>query len=358
MSLIYRLAIVLSASAAIQSVCAEEFSWQLAGGFQSGELPDTEIDTATLQATWFASPVDDELGPYAVSPFLSRNSSITFAAEMVESRTQISFTPPFGSTVETSEISDESAVYSLAGRHVWRNSGWYLGAGLQRYDLTDSDSTLVSVDRKADGYSLTGGKYLGPSTALEVSFDSVRRTTDYTLRPCPPTSFCPPNSIAVDSKIETENVRVAVTHVGGGTRLRYSLSGAIVETDSTFSLLSEPVVADPGTFNPRFPSGFPGGGVVVVAIPAYVPGFTTISIGAQREYSIAGTLYPTDRLGARIGFSKFTDAGALDDRYEIAATWFFKRKVAVEFAIARTNQRFLSSSVEQDEARVRLIGRL
>jgi hypothetical protein len=76
-------------------------------------------------------------------------------------------------------------------------------------------------------------------------------------------------------------------------------------------------------------------------------------------YSVAGELFPTNRLGVRVGYSR-PDTDFLDsDGFDVAATWFFKPRIAVQFSLARTS--FGGGPVgvgDVDSAGVRFFGRL
>lgn len=122
-------------------------SWQVSGSGHRADLPGgTEIDTTLLEATYFFRPVDDAVGPYATTPSLSRSSHVTATVQRIKSKQVISY------------------VYPLSGLRVSSES---------------SDKTSSSeIDADKDGYALFGGKYLGPSTALELMANSTRQTTN------------------------------------------------------------------------------------------------------------------------------------------------------------------------------------
>ena len=65
----------------------------------------------------------------------------------------------------------------------------------------------------------------------------------------------------------------------------------------------------------------------------------------------------TRALWDRLSLGYTESAGHPQLRAEIAVTWFFRRSIAAEVAIAQTDIG-LASGIEQDEVRIRLIGRL
>jgi hypothetical protein len=82
---------------------------------------------------------------------------------------------------------------------------------------------------------------------------------------------------------------------------------------------------------------------------------------SRRAYAVAGELFPTNRLGVRIGY-RTSDVEGFDDdidAYDVAATWFFKPRVAIELSLGRvTVSGVPSSSDESESAAIRFIGRL
>ena len=75
-------------------------------------------------------------------------------------------------------------------------------------------------------------------------------------------------------------------------------------------------------------------------------------------YSIGGELFPTDRLGFRIGLARSDGDFVDDESYDLAATWFFTRAAAVQFVVARTESQLASLRRDIDTAELRLFGRL
>jgi hypothetical protein len=79
---------------------------------------------------------------------------------------------------------------------------------------------------------------------------------------------------------------------------------------------------------------------------------------AVRQYSVAAELFPTDRLGLRVGYSR-PDSDFDFDSYDVAATWFFKPRVAVQFGLSRATLDTAPPDLRHsDNVGVRFIGRL
>jgi hypothetical protein len=338
------------------SVSAEEFSWQLAGSYEKADtLTDLEIDTTTLEVTHFFRPVDDEIGPLALAPFLSRSSRITAVAQRSEEEGQvqgISYIAGVGGATVLSRRTDVSNVYAVSGRHVWQSSGWYVGGAIESYDLRNQTSNTVDISNDKDGYVLLGGKYFGRSTALELTAQSSQSTTDIVQKACPPIFACP---FVLGYRIDTDDLGVSVLHVGGRGGLRYAVSGSVVTSDTTIEVRP---TAGPAAFTS------PSAGVPAYPAPGTLVGTyqavdSAISFGTIRAYSVGGEIFPTTRLGVSLGYSDISGDTPLEERYEAATTWFFKRKIAVEFAVARAKLRFgLGGALDADQALIRFIGRL
>jgi hypothetical protein len=104
------------------------------------------------------------------------------------------------------------------------------------------------------------------------------------------------------------------------------------------------------------PSGFRAvGPLALIAAPFTGP----LPIPDEREtYSIGGELFPTERLGLRIGLAR-SDSDFFDEEsYDVTATWFLTRAMAVQFVLARTESERFTLQRDVDSAELRLFGRL
>ena len=343
--------LLLTTSAA----CAEDFSWQIAGGQLINELQGgSKTDTSSVEATYFFNGVDDELGPRALAPFLSRSSSVSPSFSRIQTHQRVAFTIPFTNERIVYDAVQATDVYAVEGRYVWGDSGWYVGGGLQYHDLPESPSTLSSIDSEKDGYKIIGGKYIGMSTAIELLINSTQQTIERSpafncLFPFP--SSCASSGIFANTSTKTEEIAISARHVGGGSRLSYSISGGILERRNKF--WSQTLLTAPANPSPAFPATSYGG---TIAGGYQASGSTTGP--TQREYSVAGEIFPTVALGIRVGYTSYSDIGQLDDRYELAASWFFRRSVAAEFVFAKTEFGFGISGASREEAAIRFSGRL
>ncbi len=213
----------IAAALAIPPVCAEEFSWQVAGGYQDmGAASTAESSNSSVRATWYVSAVDDEVGPYELAPFLNRSSYVTVGTSRSKYRERLvpalvafdwvagygpapdnetvagrqgGVLPPFGPFPPVSpavqlpryfapgvlspfgpfpsESGIDTREYAVHGRHVWPGSGWYAGASARRSDadmLPDLFYAQTAMDQESAG--LFAGRYFGTRTTLELGFRS------------------------------------------------------------------------------------------------------------------------------------------------------------------------------------------
>ncbi len=352
----------------------DDFSWQLSGGYGETDLsPFAETERAMLDATYYVHPVDDSRGPYALAPFLNRSSRVT--AGVTNDKTTITTAvvtigvPPPGLPT-TAEVTEETTGYAVGGRYVWSASGWYVGAG---YRGADTDMEPSSPDSRqattTDGYQLFGGRYFGDSTSLDLNAGATRHATELSLTCI--TLLCLSGSAA--SEIDTDDWSVGALHVRQGRRLSYSITGRVSGADVTANFAPLELTLPPGSLPlvPN-PSGLTtvSGGLRAIAPPGAfrtvapvgliaAPFIGPLAIPDEREtYSLGGELFPTDRLGFRIGLAR-SDGDFVDDKsYDLSATWFFTRAAAVQFVLAQTESELGTLRRDIDSAELRLFGRL
>jgi hypothetical protein len=341
---------------------AEEFSWEVSGGYAQTELaPYADTERTRLDATYHFDPVDDTGGPYALAAFLNRSTRIT--AGVMRDKTTIetpvaSYGPPFvPSTRTTAVVTEDTTGYALGGRHVWL-SGWYAGASYRNEDMDHEPSSPFSrQDTTIDGYQLFGGRYFGDSTSVDLGAGAARQTSELVITCI--TSLCLSGNTA--THVDTDDWSIGTLHVRRGARLSYSITGRVARADVTPKVDELVLTLPPGA--PPLPPAPPGtviAGLSVIPFTFVVAPFTgPFPVEDQRDtYSIGGELFPTDRLGFRIGFARSEGDYIEDESYDVATTWFFKRGVAVEFRVTRTESEigFLERNV--DGAEIRFLGRL
>jgi hypothetical protein len=297
--------------AAVATVCAampaaaDEFSWQLAGGASRVEAGDFDSDSWSMDATYFVNAIDDSAGPYALASFL--NPTTRISAEASE---------------RGSDFAGDPTAFTLRGTYVLPAARWYVGSSYARSNEDYTSPFYSQSDPKS--YGVLAGRYLGASTTLELGFGRSERDFETRLS-CPLGVPCLGLPLSVETT--TDSVGLEVFHVRQFGSLTYSLQGRISESETDEHV-------SPST--PLFPQA---------------------DGDAFRVYSVAGELFPTDRLGVRIGYSR--PDGYDSDSYNVAATWFFKPRIAVQFELGRSTIDDAPAGFgESDSAAVRFIGRL
>ena len=370
-----RLCVPILCTTALTATCAhaDEFSWQLSGGSRESDLGrSVEAESATLAATYFFRPVDDADGPYALAPFLDRSSSLgasynedktTAVVPVVTAR--IPFLPPPPPSPPVT-IVNRAAGRSLSGRHVWRTTGWYAGASLAETDA--SDGALLPTSSSVQGgdvssRSLELGKYVGPSTAIELSLEAAETTSTSEIPLfCVPglCSLIPTGLITTTLETELESIEVSTFHVGRLGRMRYSLAGGITtsELTATIDIASTPLMLPTFPRVPTQPSPIAiAGGVAVGGIDS---GLVASGASERNErYALAGELFPTQGLGIRFGYARWDGDEPLGESYEVATTWFFKPSIGAQVILSRTKSELPISTIRDvDSVALQLIGRL
>lgn len=333
---------------------ADEFAWELSASGSRYELdPLLETDRSSLGATYFFGGVDDSVGPYALASFLDPKTRVGVVAAR-EDTSSLPIGPGSGDLPAFVSRTDR---YAVAGRYVFPESKWYVGGRYERPDLRSPDGEasygplplITDTDQKAYGAIL--GKYLGSKTSIELDVNRSEIRTEGQSLFCAVTFVCTIGGTEV-GKQTTGDLALAAAHVRQFHSLTYRLAGRLQQTSRDIvvhsSAFEVPLVAPlpPGSVAPA-PSGPPG---VIGAIPfppglfvptATIPAQTIESdLGTFRVYSTSGELFPTTKLGVRVGYSRWDGEGSTDDAYDIGVTWFVRRDLAVGASFQRqTNDR-------------------
>jgi len=282
------------------SARADGFTWDLSGDVAQGSLGDIQdTDSAALVANHYFAPVDDSRGPYELAAFLDPASRISASA----SHQRVTFHPigivlPPGATFDSTSTTDN---YAIGGRYVLPASKWYAGGDYTK-GIFDS-----SFGVHANSYRVLAGKYLGPNTSLELEMS--RAHTD----------------VGQFADSTSEIVGSSFVHVRHFRSFAYSLFGGISQTSS----------------HATFPSLLGGN------LSSTSPRIWTYSFGTE--------LFPTTKLGFRVGYTRADGQFARGDSYDVAATWFLKRKIGVELGWSQA--RSDSTTPRSDGANLRFVGR-
>ena len=291
---------------------AEEYSWQLSGVARRGETRNLVRDSWAVDSTYYANPLDDGDGPFALASFLNPTTRVSAEASKSDLKTDRGF-----------DIQDDPTAYRLSGAYVLPGQKWYVGASYARSDAGDT-GFFTRTDSK--DYGVEGGVYIGVNTTLELGLDRFQQgwKTDPS---CPPTE-CIGFGFPLDTEMTTDSVGFEVFHLRRFRSLTYSLQGSVYKSEY------ESEVRDPLTSS-------------------------TLQLGggaALRTYSVAGELFPTKAFGVRLGYTQAESRGYDGHSYDVTATWFFKPRFAIQLGLS--HERLELGPDETESAAIRFIGRL
>jgi hypothetical protein len=306
------------------------------------------LDDSTILATHYFATVDDSQGPLGLASFLDPETRI--AASITRERQKLHMLSLAGEPAFPDDVT-ESDTYSVSGRYVLPTKKWYAGA---QYTQTDLGTPQVFINTDADmhGAAIFAGRYLGPETTLELALNRDVTDTHGMGVVCVLDQFCA--SIVPQSTRQTEDtVTLSAQHVRHFRSLTYALSGSITDTSGELVIHSESF--DLPVFSPILPPGVIfAGGAPFVTVPAST---TKIGLDHFLAYAVAGELFPTPKLGVRVGYTHWDDANSLDHAYDVAASWFVTRNVDVRVAFGRQRARSSAEFRDTDIASVQAAGR-
>jgi hypothetical protein len=328
------------------SARANEFAWELSGLAGQADLdPLLEAGQAAITATYNFAGVDDTKGPLALASFLDPETRI--AASLGRDRQTTQVVNPSGGSAFPSIVS-EAVTYAVSGRYVLPAKKWYAGG---RYAQTDRDIEPGSLltDAERHGANAFAGRYLGAATTLDLSLDRAVDETQGTGIACINLVFCAavvPQSISQTRDTAT----LSVLHMRRFRSLTYTLAGSVADS-------SGQAVIHSGSFDFSLPSSLFPPGVVFLRPPVIkVPAHTT-EVGLDRYliYSVGAELFPSRKLGVRVGYAGWDDSSTLDYAYDVAATWFVSRNIGLRFVLGR--QHAHANLDDTDVAAVQATGR-
>lgn len=334
----------LLASCAHAPVRADQFSWQLTGGTLHSSFEDyRDTDRSSLDATFYFDPVDDAQSPYALAPFLDPATQIGASVSRDRETVPVAisvFAPSASPEFATTTTDD----YTVAGRYVLPASKWYAGG---RYTKSDVGAPSQSVNEKidADAYGVVGGKYLGPNTTLDLTANRSSLTLHESIDLCPRFAGCTAVLLEVETAID--DLGLGFAHVRRLEKLPYFLSGRVVQTRTHFSQRFPQIPATPvGGIGPPI-------GIVIGLTPAF-----EATLPRYWTYSFAGEVFPTRKLGVRLGYTNIDHGNGPGDTYDVAATWFFRRNVGMQVVWSLAVTDTSVGRLNEDGYAVRFVGRL
>ena len=390
------LAAVMWAGSVILPTAAAEYSWQVSGSHEDIDAAiDVESSRSSVRATWYLSPVDDEVGPYELAPFLNRSSYVAVGTARMKLREQLFF-PAISRTgiVSDGMLADDvihlaafgglipgldgypgqSGVdtheYAVDGRYVWTGTGWYAGAHAHRSDadvLPDLLFTQTTWDHESTG--IFAGRYFGPRTTLELGLGSDTSSREVSANPFginpglgPPRppgmpDFVSSFELRTGTDTETENAQLSVRHVGNLGDSMFSLSASVRSSRSDTHFL---VPALPDIFSAIDPFDPPQGHFISRNPETDLMSIEVLESERERQFSLSGALFPTQALGVRLTLSTSDhDTLGSSDRVGLSANWFFVRNAAVEIELIREApaSRYFPGFPDTDSVAVRVLGR-
>lgn len=297
-----------------------DFSWELAGRLGQGDGEDGfESDDASLSATYYFDPVEDGTGPHALAAFFDPATRVSIIAGQDEL------------TLPTGALESEMTDYSVSGHYLLPRSKWYVGGRYSQGDIDVPFSppiTATSID--TTGHGVVAGKYLGTgATRLQLFLDRSKTDSEQLLTICIPGCF---NGNAT-TEVTTDEVRFDVMHVRQFRSATYALFGSVSESSAD---VVGALVFSPNPLLPPFPNQT-----------------VDFDLGTMRAYSVGAELFPIEKLGVRLGYTRFDGETPNDDAVDVEASWFFRRNIGLELTLSRED----SDDGSTDRAALRVIGR-
>ena len=304
--------------ASASRAAADEFSWELSALVDESKVDvGSESQRTSLAGTYYFDPVDEANGPYALASFFDPATRVSLVVNEGEQTAQ----PVPGTGLALPGLDSETSEYSIGGRYVLPQSKWYFGG---RYGTGEVDDppALTTFSTDVERYGVLAGKYFGAATTLELAVEQTELDGQREFTACTPFLGCF-NAGELSLESTTDTTRLDAMHVRRFGSLTYALFGGIAET-SVDLVLRTPAFTLP--LPPPFP---PIGGV---PIPART---IDTELESFRTYSVGGELFPTAKLGVRLGYTRFDGDALRDDAYELSTTWFFRRNAGLQFTFSR-----------------------
>jgi len=132
----------------------------------------SDTDDIDLAGTWYYAGLSDAEGPKSRAAFLSRASAFSLSYGRRDGSGSFVFSSNGVAPPTSGSNSILSHSFSANLRHVWRDSSWYLLAGLSQLDTefeSVSNGIASSFDRDNTLYSFGVGKYLGKATTVDLN---------------------------------------------------------------------------------------------------------------------------------------------------------------------------------------------
>ena len=140
----------------------------------------SDNDRLGIRGSWFLSAVDTNEGALQRAAFIDRASSLTFSYLRGDGTQKITISDPASALPPTILQSEQrSDDYSADFNYVWKDSGWWIGAGISRFDF-ELNTEAISLDLSGNRYLIGTGKYIGKMTSIGVQVLQLETDDDDT----------------------------------------------------------------------------------------------------------------------------------------------------------------------------------
>ena len=301
-----------------------DYSWQISGSYHRDSASVFEATRYHIDVVRYAQPVAVQDAPYELAPFARHSSFLTVAFATGERQENLAslvdfdfdslpeFDPelPFDIDIDLDIDVDEltrdyfanTTDFSIGGRYVVSDTGWYVGGRLAQ-GVIDRPRRFLEVHTESSALLLNLGKYLGELTALEIRYGSSVEDTSSTLA----LRFVPPGfhfNLGLETKIENWTVSLR----------RAGLFGDI------FYWLSMNAGTRRVSVNTEIPD-----------LGATLPQVDLARSSRETHHGFTAGIYPRDELGVRFIYSDGGDSNVVG----ISGTWFVTPAAAIELNLAR-----------------------
>ena len=128
--------VMRAGSVILPTAAVAEYSWQVSGSYEDIDAAiDVESSRSSVRATWYLSPVDDEVGPYELAPFLNRSSYVTVGTARMKLREQHFFPAISRTGVVSDRMLADDGIHIMAFDGVIPGLGGYPAeSGVDTYE--------------------------------------------------------------------------------------------------------------------------------------------------------------------------------------------------------------------------------
>ena len=187
----------------VVDTCLADYSWEISGSYRNDSASVFESTHYNIGATRYFKPVEIQDAPYELAPFARHSSYLVVAftsgerkeslaslidfdfASLPEFDLQLPFDIDIDLEIDVAELTRDyyanTMDFSIGGRYVLADSGWYVGGRISQ-GAVDRPRRFLEVHTERSAMLLNVGKYLGELTTLEMRYGaSVEDTSAYLI---------------------------------------------------------------------------------------------------------------------------------------------------------------------------------